>query len=140
MTYQLYSSVASTALCILFVLILGIRKLFHYSGIRSPINSLLNSLVKNFIPISLIHVWPNRFYLFFILLSAFFTSLLTQVTSSLTTSTFSVLGSLSFSSFTSFSKYSIHLFNTASKLTITLPFSSFKIFTCCKSFSFCLSA
>ena len=79
---------------------------------------------------------------FFILLSAFFTSsLLTQFTSSLTTSASSVLSSLSFSSFISFLKYSFHLFNTSSKLTITLPFLSFKTLTCCLSFpalSLCL--
>ena len=79
---------------------------------------------------------------FFILLSAFFTSLLAQFTSLLTTSASSVLGSLSFCSFTIFSKYSFHLFNTASELTIPLPFSSFKTFTCYTSFpalSFCLA-
>ena len=79
---------------------------------------------------------------FFILLSAFFTSLLTQFTSSLTTSVSSVLGSLLFSSFISFSNYSFHLFNTASEFTITLPFSSFIILTCCTSFpalSLCLA-
>ena len=72
---------------------------------------------------------------FFILLSAFFTSsLLTQFTSSLTTSASSVLGFLLFSSFFSFSKYSFYLFNTASKFTITLPFSSLITLTCCTSF------
>ena len=77
-----------------------------------------------------------------VLLSAFFTSLLTQFTSSLTTSASSILGSLLFSSFISFSKYSFHLFNTASEFTITLPFSSFITLTCCTSFpalSLCLA-
>ena len=79
---------------------------------------------------------------FFILLSAFFTSPLKQFTFSLTTSASSVLGSLSFFSFISFLKYSFHLFNTASKLTITLPLSSFIALTCCTSFpalSLCLA-
>ena len=72
----------------------------------------------------------------FILFSAFFTSsLLTQFTSSLTTSAYSVLGSLLFSSFISFSKYSFNRFNTGSEFTITLSFSSFIILTCCTSFS-----
>ena len=72
---------------------------------------------------------------FFILLSAFFTSfLLTQFTSSLTTYGSSILGSLLFFSFISFSKYSFHLFNTASKFTIALSFSSFITLTCCTSF------
>ena len=65
-----------------------------------------------------------------------------QFTSSLTTSASSVLGSLLFSSYISFSKYSFHLFNTASKLTMTLPFSSFKTLTCYTSFpalSLCLA-
>ena len=88
---------------------------------------------------------PNRFTFFYgpILLSAFFTSsLLTQFTSSLTTSASSILGSLLFSSFISFSKYSFHLFNTASEFTITLPFLSFITLTCCTSFpalSLCLA-
>ena len=81
--------------------------------------------------------------LFFMLLSAFFTSsLLTQFTSTLTTSASSFLGSLLFSSFISFSKYSFHLFNTASEFTITLTISSFIIFTCRTSFpalSLCLA-
>ena len=46
----------------------------------------------------------------------------------------SVLGSLSFFLLISFSKYFFHLFNTVSKLTITLPFSFFITFTCCTSF------
>ena len=78
---------------------------------------------------------------FFILYSAFFTSLLTQFTSSLATSASSVLGSLLFFSFISFSKYSFHLFNTASEFTITLPFSSFTLM-CCTSYpalSLCLA-
>ena len=62
--------------------------------------------------------------------NVFFTSsLLKQFTSSLTTSASYGLKSLSFS-FISFSKYSIHLFNTASKLTITLLFLSFKSLMC----------
>ena len=80
---------------------------------------------------------------FFILLSTYFTSsLLTQFTSSFTTSALSVLGFLLFSSFISFSKYSVHLFVIASEFTITLPFSSFIILTCCTSFpalSLCLA-
>ena len=104
--------------------------------------SLLNSLVKNFIPISPMHFQTSTgnssgptALLFFVLLSAFFTSsLLTQFTSSLTISGSSVLRSLLFSSFFSFSKYSFHLFNTASEFTITLPFSSFITLTCCTSF------
>ena len=112
--------------------------LLHSSGIRSPINSLLNSLIKKFIPISPMHFQTSTgnssgpiALPFFILLSAFFTSsLLTQFTSSLTTSGSSVLGSLLFFSFISFSKYSFHLFNTASEFIITLPFSSFITLTC----------
>ena len=80
---------------------------------------------------------------FFMLLSAFYTSsLLTQFTSSLTTSASSVLSTLLFSWFISFSKYSIYLFNTASEFTITLPFSSLITLTCCTSFpalSLCLA-
>ena len=65
-------------------------------------------------------------------ISAFFTSsLLTQFTSLLTTSAFSVLGFLLFPSFISVSKYSFQFFNTASEFTITLPFSSFITLTCC---------
>ena len=72
---------------------------------------------------------------FFIFLSAFFSSsVLTQFTTSLTTSASSVLGFLLFSSFISFSKYSFHLFNIASVFTITLPFLSFITLTCCTSF------
>ena len=80
---------------------------------------------------------------FFILLSAFFTSsLLMQFTFSLTTFASSVLEPLLFSLFISFSKYSFHFFNTASKFTITLPFSFFITLTCCMSFpalSLCLA-
>ena len=74
--------------------------------------------------------------LFFVLLSAFFTSsLLTQFTSSSTTFASSVLGFLLFYSFISFSKYSFHLFDTASEITITLPFSSVITLTYCTSFA-----
>ena len=80
---------------------------------------------------------------FFILLSAFFPSfLLSQFTSLLTTSAFSVLESLLFSSFISFFKYSFHLFNPAFEFTITLPFSSFITLTCYTTFpalSLCLA-
>ena len=82
MAYQLYSSVASTALCVPLFLQIGISTLLlHSSGIRSPTNSLLNSLVKNFIPISPMHIQTSTgnssrstALPFFILLSAFFTS------------------------------------------------------------------
>ena len=78
-----------------------------------------------------------------ILLSAFYTSsLLTQFTSSLTTSASSVLRTLLFSSFISFAKYSFHLFNNPSEFIITFPFSSFITLTCCTSFpapSLCLA-
>ena len=61
--------------------------------------------------------------------------LLIQFTSWLTTSAFSVLGSLLFLIYQFFKVgYSFHLFNTASELTIILPYSSFKTLTCCTSF------
>ena len=144
MAHQLYFSVVSTALCMLFVFIdWNKHTLLQSFGIGLPTNSLLNSLVKNSIHISPMHFQISIGNLsgptalsFFILLSAFFTSsLLKQFTSLFTTSTSSVQGSLLFFSFINFSKYFFHLFNTASKLTITLQYLFFITLTCYASFS-----
>ena len=148
MTPQLYS--ASTSLCVFLFLLIRIRTIFpHSSGIRSHTNNLLNNLVKNFIPNSPMHfsnfycqlIWPNRFNFFHhfqCILNFFSTDTMCLFVNLVS----SVLGSLSFSLFISFSKYSFHLFNTACKLIITLPFSSFITLMCCTSFpalSLCLT-
>ena len=121
----------------------------HSSGIRSPTNSLLNSVVEIYphLPHALPNfywqlVWPNRFTFFHSSQCIFHYFSTKQFISSLTTSTSSVRGCLSFSSFISFSKYSLQLLNTAFELTMTLPFPSFIKLMYCTSFpalSFCLA-
>ena len=120
--------------------------LFHSSGIHLLVNSLLNSLVKNFIPISPMHfqTFGNSSGLtalpFFILLSAFFTSLLMQFIFSLTTSAFSVLGFLSFSLFISFSKYSSISLTLSPNLPSHYCFHPSKLSCAVNLFMLCLSA
>ena len=100
-----------------------------FFDIRLPTNSLLNSLVKNSVFISFMHFQttffhPSQFILYFFSIDTIYLFVNTSTTT-----------------FISFSKYSFHLFNTASELTITLPYSSFIILTCCITFpalSLCL--
>ena len=118
MAYQLYTSVASTALCIPFVLIDWDKHTLspffrhpftHKYFVQNSGQELYPHLSHALPNLYLQLVWPNRFT-FFILLSAIFTSsLLTQFTSSLTTSASFVLGSLSFSSFISFYSFLLSL-------------------------------